>query len=110
MPYAFMFGPDGIKPVESLGKHGPVIVGDLLAIWHTDGKDYPDYLIDGLEGGMTPIGTFEKEVGAATFRDGMLLIATQEYVDAYRAGMDTEQHSTRDKVDGRSMEKTEASL
>ena len=35
---------------------------------------------------MTPIGTFEKEVGAATFRDGTLLIATKEYVDAYLSG------------------------
>ena len=85
MSYAFHFGPDGIKPVEGLGKHGPVIVGDLLAIWQTEGQQYPKYLIDGLEGGMTPIGTFEKEVGAATFRDGVLLIATKEYVDAYFA-------------------------
>ena len=27
----------------------------------------------------------EKEVGAATFRDGVLLIATKEYVDAHRS-------------------------
>ena len=87
MPYAFMFGPDGIKPVEGLGKHGPVIVGDLLAIWQFEDPQHPRYLIDGMEGGMTPVGTFEKEVGAATFKDGMLLIATREYVDAYRAGM-----------------------
>ena len=35
---------------------------------------------------MTPVGTFEKEVGAVTYRDGVLLIATKEYVDAYREG------------------------
>lgn len=85
MSYAFSFGPDGIKPVEGLGDHGPVIVGDLLAIWQTEGQRYPKYLIDGMEGGMTPIGTFEKVVGAATFRNDTLLIATQEYVDAYLA-------------------------
>lgn len=87
MSYAFHFGPDGIKPVEGLGKHGPVIVGDLLAIWQTEGQEYPKYLIDGLEGGMTPVGTFEKEVGAATYRDGVLLIATKEYVEAHRNGV-----------------------
>ena len=86
MSYAFQFGPDGIKPVEGLGKHGPVIVGDLLAIWQTEGQEYPKYLIDGVEGGMTPIGAFEKEVGAATFKDGTLLIVTKEYVDAYLSG------------------------
>lgn len=86
MSYAMHFGPDGIKPVEGLGKHGPVIVGDLLAIWQAEGQDFPKYLIDGMEGGMTPIGTFEKEVGAAAFRDGVLLIATKEYVNAYLAG------------------------
>ena len=91
MSYAFVFGPDGIKPVEGLGKHGPVIVGDLLAIWQTEGQEYPKYLIDGMEGGMTPVGTFEKEVGAATFRNGTLLIATQEYVDAYMESRKAEQ-------------------
>ena len=86
MAYAYHFGEDGIKPVEGLGRHGDVIVGDLLAIWHTEGMEFPRYLIDGMEGGMTPVGTFEKPVGAATFRDGTLLIATQEYVDAHRSG------------------------
>lgn len=40
-----------------------------------------------MEGGMAPIGAFEKEIGAATFGDGTLLIATQEYVSAYLAGL-----------------------
>ena len=30
---------------------------------------------------MTPMGTMEKEVGAVTYRDGTLLIATKEYVE-----------------------------
>jgi len=86
MSYAFHFGPDGIKPVDGLGKpKQPVIVGDLLALWAFEDDHNPRYLIDGLEGGMTPVGTFEKEVGAVTYRDGVLLIATREYVDAHRS-------------------------
>lgn len=86
MSYAFHFGSDGIKPVDGLGKHGPVVVGDLLAIWQFENEHDPRYLIDGQQGGMTPVGTFEKEIGAVTHRDGVLLIATKEYVDAYREG------------------------
>ena len=81
MPYAFKFDPDGVKPVDGLGQHGAVVVGDLLAVWAFDDSRRPRYLIDGMEGGMTPIGTFEKEVGAATFQDGVLLIVTRDYVD-----------------------------
>ena len=83
MSYAFHFGPDGIQPVEGLDDHGPVIVGDLLAMWVFDDPKHPRYLIDGMEGGMTPVGTFEKEVGAVTYRDGVLLIATREYVESH---------------------------
>ena len=57
MPYAFASGPDGIKPVDGLGDHGPVVAGDLLAIWQFDGRRRPAYLIDGVEGAMTPPGT-----------------------------------------------------
>lgn len=39
-----------------------------------------------MEGPRTPMGTFEKEVGAVTYRDGVLLIATKEYVEAHRGG------------------------
>lgn len=84
MSYAFTFGPDGVRPVEGLGEpKQPVIVGDLLALWAFDDPRHPRYLIDGMEGGMTPIGTFEREVGAVTYRDGVLLIATKEYVEAH---------------------------
>lgn len=87
MNYAFTFGPDGIQPVEGLGEpKQPVIVGDLLAVWSFEDPRHPRYLIDGLEGGMTPVGTFEREVGAITYCDGVLLIATKEYVEAYLQG------------------------
>ena len=87
MSYAFHFGPDGIKPVEGLGKiKNPVIVGDLLTVWQFDDPKHPSYLIDGMEGPRTPVGTFEKEVGAVTYRDGVLLIATKEYVEAHVGG------------------------
>lgn len=86
MNYAFHFGPNGIQPVEGLGEvKNPVVVGDLLAVWVFEDPKHPRYLIDGMEGGMTPVGTFEKEVGAVTFRDGTLLIATKEYVEAHMA-------------------------
>ena len=81
--YAYEFGPEGFKANEHFGKHGPVIVGDLLAIWQMQGERNPKYLIDGMKGNETPVGTFEKVVGAATFRNDMLLIATQEYVDSW---------------------------
>ena len=32
--------------------------------------------------GMTPKGMFDKEVGAVTYRDGVLFIATKECVEA----------------------------
>ena len=88
MRYAFTFGPDGIQPVEGLGEvKNPIVVGDLLAVWVFDDPQHPRYLIDGLEGPRTPVGTFEKEVGVVTYRDGVLLvatslIATREYVEA----------------------------
>ena len=88
MSYAFHFGPDGIQPVKDMGEpKQPVIVGDLLAVWAFDDPRHPRYLIDGLEGGMTPIGTMEREVGAVTYRDGVLLIATREYVESHRGGV-----------------------
>lgn len=37
-----------------------------------------------MEGPRTPVGTFEREVGAVAYRDDTLLIATKEYVDAHR--------------------------
>jgi len=87
MHYAYHFGPDGIEPVEGLGEvKNPVLVGDLLALWAFDDPRHPRYLIDGLEGPRTPVGTFEKEVGAVTYRDGVLLVATREYVEAHRDG------------------------
>lgn len=70
--------------VEDAVRHA----GDLLATWVFKDPKRPKYLIDGLEGGMTPVGTFEKEVGAVTFRDGVLLIATQEYVNEHAKGRD----------------------
>lgn len=62
MSYAFHFGPDGIKPVDGLGKpKQPVIVGDLLALWAFEDDHNPRYLIDGLEGGMYRI--FDEDDG-----------------------------------------------
>ena len=63
------------------------IVGDPLALWAFEDPKHPRYLVDGMEGGMTLVGTFEKEVGVVTYRDGVLLvatslIATREYVEA----------------------------
>ena len=87
MSDAFTFGPEGIKPVEGMGEpKQPVIVGDLLAVWAFEDPKHPRYLIDGLEGPRTPVGTFEREVGAVTYRDGVLLIATREYVEAHSGG------------------------
>jgi len=71
---------DGIVELDpgNLGKHGPVIVGDLLAVWKTIGGGQVKYLIDGLEGAMTPVGTFGREIEAVTFYNDTLLIVSKQ--------------------------------
>lgn len=76
-------GGDGVSRVGYRRRARARFVGDLLALWAFDDPRHPRYLIDGMEGGMTPVGTFEREVGAVTYRDGVLLIATKEYVEAH---------------------------